>query len=250
MTLQFSDEIPEVPTINVALVGSPKSGKTMGAASAPGPILYLNCDLPNATRRAKQTYPGKIHEVKLEKQPDRTTNIMAALDDIARASFAGEYGTVVLDTIGDLYKLVLEAQSARAVRASLPQRGDTSVYLARFCEALCEAPINAVFICHDMPVKDEAAETTTILPFTGTNNPNFGRKLLGMVDVIGYSGEVQGEDGPEWVAQLTNEKGRPGGGRFSVLRGEKGYRRMNLTEWVDVIHEYEKTITQDKGKVN
>ena len=248
MTLVFTDAIPEVPTINVALVGSPKSGKTMGAASAPGPILYLNCDLPNATRRAKQTYPGKIHEIKLTTQADKTTNIMEVLDDVARAAFAGDYGTVAIDTVGDLYKLVLEAQSHRALSPSLPQRGDTSVYLERFCKALCEAPCNVVFICHDMPVQDEAAETTMMLPFTGTSNPRFGRKLLGMVDVIGYTGEVQGEDGPEWVAQLTLEKGRPGGGRFDILRGEKGYRRLDLAEWVDTIHAFEKAIKpQDTG---
>jgi len=43
----------EDPNTNVLLYGPPKSGKTVAAASAPKPLLYLNADRPNATRFAR-----------------------------------------------------------------------------------------------------------------------------------------------------------------------------------------------------
>lgn len=231
MALSFAPAVEDVPTINVVLLGPPKTGKTMGAASAPGPVLYLNADLPTATRYARRYYGEKVQEVRFEG--------MQTLIDITHAAYDPEkpWGTVVIDTIGELYRLIIEDASKRAVRPTLNQYGDTSVYLERFCRSLCEAPVNAVFICHDHPVQDEAAGETLVMPFTGTSNPKLGRKLLGMVDVIGYTGAIFGEDGGrEWVAQLTNNKGRPGGGRFDVLPGETGFRRLDLSEWIDAIH--------------
>ena len=64
-SLTFVEQHPD-PNVNVLLYGGPKTGKTMGAASAPGPILYLNADRPNATRLAHAKYGKAIREVRVE----------------------------------------------------------------------------------------------------------------------------------------------------------------------------------------
>ena len=55
MPLQFVKPGAE-PHLNVCLFGPPKSGKTVGAASAPKPLLLLNADRPNATRYVHAKY--------------------------------------------------------------------------------------------------------------------------------------------------------------------------------------------------
>lgn len=229
MTLSFAPPVEDVPTINVALLGPPKTGKTMGAASAPGKVLYVNVDLPTATRFARKRYGDKVQEVAFEG--------MQTLVDVTHEAHdpKSEFKTVVIDTVGELYRLILEEESKGAVRPTLNQYGDTGSNIERFLRAMCKAPVNAVFICHDHPVKDEAAGEMVVLPWTGTTNPKLGRQLLGMVDVIGYTGVVEKEGGREYVAQLTQNKGRPGGDRFNVLAGETGVRTLDLSQWIDLI---------------
>jgi len=57
--------------------------------------------------------------------------------------------------------------------------------------------------------------------------------LMGMVDIVGYTGVIQKEGGdPEYVAQLVNAKGRRGGDRFDVLLGPgETTRPVDLTDW-------------------
>ena len=147
-----------------------------------------------------------------------------------------EFKTVVIDLAGELYRLILEEEAKGATRPTLNQYGDTGSNIERFCRALCRAPVNAVFVCHDHPVKDEGAGEVIQLPWTGTGNPKLGRQLLGMVDVIAFTGVIeQSEGGREFVGQLTTNKGRPGGDRFNVLAGDTSYRRLDLSEWIDTI---------------
>ena len=242
MTLKFAPAIEDAPTINVALIGPPKTGKTTGAASAPGPVLYVNTDLPTATRFARRKYGDRVREVVFVG--------MQTLVDVTHAAYdTTEYPTVVIDSVGDLYRRMLEDASNRAVRPSLPTYGDVSVYLERFLRSLCEAPVNAVFVCHDLPLDGEDGEDRVVLPFmgsTGKGGIKLGRQLLGMVDVIGFTGVARGEDGAaEYVAQLASAKGRGAGDRFNTLAGATGMRRLDLSEWIDAIRAAEK---QDSGE--
>src|SRR6187402_2452551 len=63
--LEFVDPVADDHHLNVFLYGPPKTGKTMGGASAPGPILYLNGDRPNAVVMAKRKYGDKLHIAKI-----------------------------------------------------------------------------------------------------------------------------------------------------------------------------------------
>lgn len=233
MSLKFRNPAPET-FVNTLVYAGPKVGKsTLAASGVPG-VLYMNCDLENALTFAKSRHPdGSIMDVDYSggtyaTMIDIATAVQDPAQDIAR--------TVVVDPIGELYRLLLEEISNRAVRASLPQRGDVSVHIERFCRALCEAPIHTVLVCHEMQVKDEGSGEVERLPYTGTSNPTLGQKLMGMVDVIAYPGVVQRPGGErEFRAQLVPGGGRRGGDRFNVLAEEDGCRASDLGEWITTI---------------
>jgi hypothetical protein len=201
MTLEFIKPKDEVIHPNVLLYGPPKSGKTTGACSAPGGVMLVNADLPNATRHAHRLdTEGRIMEVALKG--------MGTLLDVHQAIHGQGQGdarmidAVVIDPIGELHRRLLEEESKRAIRPTLNQYGDVSVHLERFCRALCELPA-------------------------------LGQKLMGMVDIVGYCGVAEADDGTRtYLAQTVNSEGRRGGDRFAVL-GD--FAPLDLTAWFELI---------------
>src|SRR5215471_3945530 len=99
MPLQFVKPGAE-PHLNVCLFGPPKSGKTVGAASAPKPLLLLNADRPNATRYVHAKYGDQVKEARIE----GLDTLVQATHEIAN----GEYASVVLDPIADVHRILLE----------------------------------------------------------------------------------------------------------------------------------------------
>jgi hypothetical protein len=224
---------PSAPKRNVLLYGPPKSGKTAGACSAPGPILLLNADLPNASwfahDRARQAGQQHLHEVEYQG--------FATLTDIGfaveRGDLTGPDGchieTIVVDPINELYRLLLEELSGRSITPSLPTYLATQTHLERWFRGLCKAKqYNVVFVAHELPIKDEASGTVERLASTGTTNPALGQKLMGMVDVIGYTAVVEVGEKFEYMAQLVDAKGRRGGDRFASLGP---VQPIDLTAW-------------------
>lgn len=228
----------ESPKRSVLLYGPPKTGKTAGATSAPGPVLLLNCDLPNASWFAHQQRDD-LYEVGYEgfQQTLMAIGTAVAAGD---ATFGGlvpkPVDTLVLDPIGELYRRMLEEFSNRAVSPTLPTYQAVQTHLERFCRAMCETTlVNFVMTAHENPVQDEASGEVQMLLWAGTksNSLSMSQKLMGMVDVVGYSATVEKEGGGfEYVAQLVNGKGRRGGDRFDgLLQAGEIARPMNLTEW-------------------
>lgn len=231
--MSLNHRTPEpTPYVNVLLYGDAKTGKTIGAASAPGRILYLNADLPNATLKAHEIYGPSMDEVTFEG--------LVTLADIHQAVWdpQGGYATVVIDPVGEVHRCLMDAQSDRAIRVDVRIYGDVAKYVERFCRDLCEAPINVVLVCHENQVKDEATGRLERMPWTGTNNTSLGNTLLRMVDVIGYTGvriEGEGDDrSKRYVSALIPAQGTRGGTRFEVL-GD--WRDTNLSEWFRLIAE-------------
>jgi hypothetical protein len=223
LTLTFVKP-PEHPAPNVFIYGPPKTGKTVGACSAPDEVLLLSGDTPNATREAHRRYGDRIHEVRFEGLPTMTDTI-----HLLNTPDHG-FDVVVSDPVADFYRITLENLSRRATRPSIDLRGDTTTYLERFFRDLCErTDIATVIVAHETPVTDESTGVLERLPFTGTSNTKLASKILSMVDIIGYSG-VKYEEGkdPEYLAQLINAGGRRGGDRFATLRPVEP---MNLADW-------------------
>jgi hypothetical protein len=148
------------------------------------------------------------------------------------------FDTWVLDPVGELHRRLLVARSRGAVRPTLDAYGDVAREVEDFCRFMVEAPCNFVIVAHEHAIKDEDSGGFRVLPWTGTTNPALAQKLLGMVDIVGYTGAVQTKKDNdqvevEYVTQLVPHSGRPTGvrGRFNALLTPEGYRKTNLTEW-------------------
>jgi len=249
MTLTFAEELPPAPFVNICLVGPPKTGKTAAAASAPGPIAYGNLDLPNATRFARAKFGDeKVKEVVFPKpSEEQKTPVADTMHDLAVAAWRGDFATVVLDPVSDLYRRLLEEKTESKLRFGIEHRGDVSTMMTRMFHSFCQAPCNFVAVAHEMPVKDEGSGETRVFPFTGTTNTTVGGKLLGMVDVIAYTGVSYDDEGaPTFWGQLVTQNGRPGGDRFNCLADPRtGSRVLDLSEWIDAIRAAENTNTKE-----
>jgi hypothetical protein len=234
------------PKRNVFLYGPPKSGKTLALVSAPGPIALLNADLENATYLAHQrSAEGHLLELDLSPESEKDTptlRTLLELEQIANARKFGTVQTVGVDPVGELYLRLVRELSGNAISPAIQVYQQAGVFVERLCRALCTCPdVNVVICAHDHPMKDESTESVEVLPYTGSaTNPSLGRKIMSMVDVIGFTARVEQADGdPLFMAQLVNAKGRRGGDRFDVLaKKENGYsRRLDLTEWFDALAE-------------
>lgn len=226
--LEFVDPSEDNGYLNILLYGPPKTGKTLGAASAPGPILYVNADRGSATRLAHHRYGDKIKEVKAK----GLGTLIATIKEVQENP--DNWETVVIDPVAELYRVILEDLSGRALSPAINLRGDAGTHLERFCRALCDLPVNFVMVLHEKTEKDEEAGNFERIPFSTSNSGSatFSAKLMGMVDVIGYTGiDLSDEENPRYLAQLIASKGRKGGDRFGALGHS---REVNLSEWVDL----------------
>ena len=239
MTLTFRDP-PSVLTLNTLLYGPPKTGKTLGACSGPGPVALLNADLPNASWMAHKRFGKEILEVELE-------GLQTMIDLIVTLRQDPIVRTVVVDPVADLHRTLMEEESNRAIRPSRDTYGNVSVHIERFCRELCRLPINAVIVCHETVQRDEESGSFERLPYTGTNNPNLGAKLMAMVDIIGYTGVMEGDDGTRTdAAQLMAGGGRRGGDRFSTLGP---WQPLNISAWLEQITSAEQTTQEEASNV-
>jgi hypothetical protein len=216
------------------LYGPEGSRKSTAAASAPGPILYLNADRRDGIRFARSLYPGKdIREVRVE-----------GLETLHETAFYlrehPEIETVVLDTMGRIFDLVLRSTAKNDKHATLPEIGDAQTEIERFVELLIEEDVNVVLVCHDMTVETSGSEhdgtlTREQMPMTGTSKPGFSRKLMRLVAVVAFCG-VQGEgEQRRGRAQLFEAGGRRCKDGTGALADADGFRDLDLTEWAQAI---------------
>lgn len=230
MTLKFRDPPTQLHP-NILLYGGPKTGKTLGACSAPGPVALINADLPNATWHVHRRYGEKIMEVEVEGLQSLIDVILNLRQQVADG--LPIVSTVVLDPVADLHRVLLEEESNRAIRPSRDAYGNVAVHVERFCRELCRLPIATVIVCHEIVQRDEESGAFERLPFTGTSTPTLGAKLMAMVDIIGYTGVIETEDsGRVYAAQLTAGGGRRGGSRYDVL-GD--WQPLDISGWLEQI---------------
>jgi hypothetical protein len=219
--LQFVSPSAMAPTMNILLYGPSGTGKTVGATSAPGPVLVLNAEGPGALRKAREIHGAdKVREVAVTGK--------GVLDEAYLYLREGKGGekTVVLDTVGETYRILLEEIGGD--RPTLQNWGDVNTLLERFVRALRDLPLNVVLVCHEEVVVDGTTGETMRQPVTG------GKKLPGLlmaqVDVVAYTGLVTHDDGRvDYEAQLVTAGGRHGkdrSGRLGV------HRTVDLTEWI------------------
>lgn len=220
MTLNFVTPSETPAPLKALIYGPPGSGKTCAACSAPGPILYLNCEGPDALTFSRKMFGNeKILEVAFTGKQSLTDVFIYARDP--------ENGvqTIVVDSIGEMYRMLLEELGGE--RATLQNYGDVNTLIERFCRSLRDLPIHVVLVAHE-DIADIEGETVR-LPLTG------GRRLpeilMAMMSVVAYCGVVaETDDTPRrFVGQLVQANGRRAKDRSDAL-GKA--RDLDLTEWI------------------
>jgi AAA domain len=105
MSLPFADPNATETAYRVMLWAAPGEGKTVGACSAPGPILALSADRPTAYKFARQRYPEKdIREYRWEGLESLT-----AVYNYVRSPEGADVRTVIVDPASNIVDAITEA---------------------------------------------------------------------------------------------------------------------------------------------
>lgn len=230
---------PPVTThrFSALLYGPEGSRKSTAAASAPDPIVYLNADRKDGIRFARSIYPDKdIREV-------RVTGLGVLHETVFYVRENPDVETVVVDTVGRTFDLVLRDIAKDDKQATLPEIGKAQTEIERFVEALIEEDVNVVLVAHDMTIETSGSENDGTLmreqmPMTGTSKPGFSRKLMRIVSVVAYCGVMGDGEERRGVAQLFEAGGRRAKDGTGALAGDDGFRPTDLTEWADAINAF------------
>jgi hypothetical protein len=228
-TLEFVNPHETDDTYRVVLWAAAGQGKSVAAASAPGPILVLSADRPSAYKFARKHHAGTtIHEVRYH---DAGT-----LDEVYRFIKNGdaEIKTLVVDPIGNIYDNLVD---------SAPLRGDGDVdyqhvnkKLLGFIRSLRAFDINVVLVAHEK-ISDGKKGDGKLYPALG--GPSLINKLLAEMDIVAHierhiSSDDDGEEIVRWVGQL-----QPRGNLVcKESTGVLGDRRIaDLTRWFELASE-------------
>ena len=226
--LAFVDA-PVVPnTFNVLLYGPPKSGKSTAAATAPGPVMWVNAEGPGALaypRKVAAERQTALHEVRITRGDD----VPEVLREVVRHIRSGTKpvpATVVVDTLGKLREALVRQIVQQGSKMMLPQYGEVARILNEFVQTLRDEPVNVVLIAHE-DVKDEGGERI-VQPLIGGA---LTQSVPGEVDVFAYTGVTVDDDGvARYMGQLVEGRGRRAGDRSGGL----GHvRELDLSEWLE-----------------
>lgn len=249
-SLTFADPEPRA-NLSILLYGPSGIGKTTAACTSPGPIIYCNADGPGALRFARKNATGKeIMELplgakKVEVDDRWVPVVRPVLEQLFIELRSGDLkglGTIVLDSLGRIYDLLLD-EHARGLKPTLPQRGDVNTFLERFVLSLLEQPVNLVLVAHDNPVvvsgkEEDGTQEVELFPHTGTNNPGLAKKLMRPLDVVAYCGRVIEGEGDEqtekFIGQTFNAGGRHAKDRTDVIGH---FAELDITDWIERVNE-------------
>lgn len=243
-TLSFVQAPPAPATFNVLLYGQPKSGKSTAAATAPGPILWINAEGPGALGYARKTAAQRgtiIHEVVIDRhQPSQV------LDTVylhVRDHQDPQPRTVVVDTLAKVRDALVAQLVVPGSKNSLQQYGKVAEKLGGFVNAMRDLPVNLVLLAH-VDMSDSPEDGRVILPLIGGKLTEI---IPGEVDVVAYTSALKTDEGTRYFGQLTEGRGRTAlGDRSGSLADERGIRELDLTEWLGV---YRRALTPDGSDV-
>lgn len=233
MPLRFIASEEAFETLNIVLYGRPKVGKTAGACTAPGPVLHVNAEGPDSVAYALNRDGDKVRSVSFTGRK-MFPEIVAYLGDEG-----SDVQTVVLDTVGAMYDLMLSQERSRDPRKSYGAVNDA---LRAHLTWLFAQHRNVVVVAHEKEIGD--GEDTIFVPSIP------GRQILPYIEqnatIIGYVATVPEEDGSETrVAQLSPGKGRTCGDRTDSLGR---WRSLDLTEWAEVVAKAHKSKPAEKAE--
>ena len=207
---------------NVLLYGPPGTGKTTAAATAPGPIIWINLEGTGAMAYARRVAAERgtdLLEMQLRSDEDPRPRLRQA---VAYAD-TNDVQTIVIDTWGKV-----RGQLATAIGGdspSLAEWGMIGKELRTILQTLRDLPLNLVLICHEAITEEEGA--VIIQPEIGGRST---AEAMAEVDVLGYTGIVEDEGDRIYMARLVDGGGRRAKDRSGALGT---HRQLDLTEWLE-----------------
>lgn len=230
---------PEPPdTFNLIAYGHPGSGKSTFAATAPGPIIWVNLEGAGALAYARKTAAKRGTEI-LEVRVKDGDHAQSVLDDVYKHVHNGvdpKPRTVVIDTLGKLREAILRDLAGKA-QPTLPQFGIAANKIGNFVRIMRDEPVNLVLLAH-ADVQDSDEGERLVRPMIGGKLTD---TLPAEVDVVAYCVALREEKGIRYVGQLVEAKGRVAKDRSGGLGAIRG---LDLTEWLTV---YRDALTPDNS---
>jgi hypothetical protein len=239
---------PEPPkTFNVLLYGPMGSGKSTGAATAPGPILWVNAQGDGALRFPRKVAAERgtqILEVEVPNpRPNRPVDVAQVLRNVLaywKAAHEPRPATIVLDTIGDVRERLAKQYVNPRSKDTRSQWGEVAKVLKEFTLELRDEPVNLVMIAHESV--EDADDDRIVRPAIG------GALTEGIpneMDVVGYCGASIDPETRErrYEAVFVETKGRRAKDRSNGLGV---HRVLDLSEWLEA---YQQALAPDTSDV-
>ena len=220
LELFSTEKLPS--TVNILLYGPAGAGKSTAAASAPGPVMFINLEGPNALHYARKTAREAETEV-LEVRVDWGEDPRAYFRESFVAAKERGVNTIVIDTLGKLRDGI--AFNIGGESPSLPQWGQVGKAMTTILRELRDSDMNTVLICHER-VLDSDTGDRIVEPLVGGKTTT---EAMAEVDVIAYCGAVRDENGTRYLAQLVESKGRRAKDRSGALGDVV---ELNLTDLI------------------
>jgi hypothetical protein len=226
--LEFVDPTAVDPTYRVVLWAAPGQGKSVAAASAPGPILVVSADRPAAYQFARKHHASKeIREVRYANAE--------TLDDVwryLRTDDGKEIRTVILDPVSNIVD-ALGDEAPRDKERGGPDYQWINKKVFKFLKTLRAFDVNVVLVAHEK-LNDGKKGDGRLYPALG--GPALINKLLGEVDLCAHVERIPKptDDDPEaavWIGQLQPRDNLV----CKEATGVLGDRRVaDLTRWFQV----------------
>lgn len=221
--ITFVDEDEVDGRYRVLLYGQAKAGKSVGAATAPGPLMVLSADRPGAYRFARTRHPrGHIREVRVEGKNSLDRSYMYLRKNPA------DFQTVIVDPVGNVYDVLLKELGG--ARPQIQHHGIVQNTILDFVKALRALPIHVVLVAHEEMSGSGDDVAAVRRPMTG--GQKLPDKVMAEMDIIAHVGRIPAtEDTPDrWVGVLAEDKGRVAGDATGSL-GK--VRDLDLAEWFE-----------------
>ena len=209
-------------SFNVLLYGPPGTGKTTAAASAPGPILWVNLEGTGAMSYARRVAAEReVELLEIQMRPDEDPR--ERLREAVMYAQTNDVGTIVIDTVGKLRQGIAFAIGGDS--PSMPEWGQVAKAMRDLIRTLRDLPANVVLIAHESITEDEGA--VLIQPDIGGKTT---AEVMAEVDVIGYTGVVEDDGERVYMARLVDGNGRRAKDRSGALGT---HRKLDLSDWLE-----------------
>lgn len=220
-------DVPE--TFNVLLYGPTGAGKSTAAATAPGPIMWVNAEGRGALaypRRTALQRGSKIYEARVERDQDIRGRLKQVIQHI-KWGREPQVQTVVVDTVAKVRDALIRQLVTPGAKNSIQQFGDVAKVLEEFVRLMRDEPVNLILLCHEDIAEAEGERIIQPL-IGGALTP----KIPAEMDVVAYCGVARDEDTDtiRYLGQLAEGRGRRAKDRSGGLGT---VRDLDLSEWLE-----------------